>query len=83
MGCFYHFRPRQEVRLSLTDEDVQCGSKKRKLDALRQHYIPQKASILLECESSNGGHFTKQTILLNKISENVFLTGAHLRLSDF
>ena len=42
MGCFYHFCPCQELRPFLTEEDVQRGSKKRELDALRRHYIQEK-----------------------------------------
>ena len=36
MGCFYHFGPCEELRPSLTEEDIQRGSKKRELDALRR-----------------------------------------------
>ena len=42
MGCFYHFCPCQELRLSVTEEDIQRGSKKRELDALRRHYIQER-----------------------------------------
>ena len=42
MGCFYHFCPCQEISPSLTEEDIQRGSKKRELDALRRHYIQEK-----------------------------------------
>ena len=52
LGCFYHFCPCQELRLSLTEEDIQRGSKKRELDALRRHYIQEKgfnAIEMLEC----------------------------------
>ena len=42
LGCFYHFFPRQELRPSLTEEDIQRGSKKRELDALRRHHIEEK-----------------------------------------
>ena len=41
-GCFYHFCPCQELRPSLTEEEIQRGSKKRELDALRRHYIQEK-----------------------------------------
>ena len=34
MGCFYHFCPCQELRPSLTEEDIQRGSKKIELDAM-------------------------------------------------
>ena len=42
MGCFYHFCPCQEFRPPLTEEDIQRGSRKRELDALRRHYIQEK-----------------------------------------
>ena len=43
----------------------------------------RKASRFLKCGSANGGDCTKQPILLNNISENIFLTGVHLQLSNF
>ena len=43
MGCFYHFCPCQELRPSLSEEDIQCDSKKRGLDALRRDYIQEKS----------------------------------------
>ena len=39
MGCFNLFCPCQELHLSLTEEEIQRGSKKRELDALRRHFI--------------------------------------------
>ena len=48
MGRFYHFCPCQELRAFLTEEDLQRGSKKRELDALRRHYIQQNVSRLLK-----------------------------------
>ena len=39
MGCFYHFCPCQELRPSLTEEDIKRGSKKKELDGLRRDYI--------------------------------------------
>ena len=53
MGCFCHFFPCQELRPSLTEEDIQRGSKKRELDALRRHYIQEngyKVIEMWECE---------------------------------
>ena len=32
MGCFYHYCPRQEARLSLTEEDIERVNKKREMD---------------------------------------------------
>ena len=48
MDCFYHFCPCQELRPALTEEDIQRGTKKRELDALRRHYIQEKNSKVLE-----------------------------------
>ena len=48
MGCFYHFCPCEEVRPSLTEEDIQRGIKKRELDELRRNYIKQKGFTVIE-----------------------------------
>ena len=53
LGCFYYFCPCQELRPSLSEEDIQRGSKKRELDALRRHYIQEKSFKVFkmwECE---------------------------------
>ena len=53
MCCFYHFCPCQELRPSLIEEEIQRGSKKRELDALRGHYIQDKGfkvTEMWECE---------------------------------
>ena len=47
MGCFSHFRPRQEVRSSLAEEDVKRGSQKRELHELRRSYIQVKGVIVI------------------------------------
>ena len=48
MGCFYDFCPCQELRSSLTEEDIQRGSKKKELVALRRHYIQEKGYKVIE-----------------------------------
>ena len=48
MGCFYHFCLCQELRPSFTEKDIQSGSKKRELDALRRHYIQEKCFKVFE-----------------------------------
>ena len=48
MGCFYHFCPCQQLRPSLTEEEIQRGSKKRQLDALRRHYIQERSFKVIE-----------------------------------
>ena len=83
MGCFYHFCSCQELRPSLTEEDIERGSKKRALDALRRHYFQEKGFKVIGILSAIGGDCTKQPILLNNISENTFLTGVHLQLNTF
>ena len=48
MGCFYHFCPCKELLPSLTEEEIQRGSQKRELDALRRHYKQEKGSKVIE-----------------------------------
>ena len=43
----------------------------------------RNATRFLKCGSVNSGGFTKQPILLNNISEKIFLTGVHLHLCNF
>ena len=52
MGCFYHFCPCQELRPSLTEEDIQRASNKRELDALRRHYKEKGLKVIemWECD---------------------------------
>ena len=53
MSCFYHFCPCRERHPSLTEKDIQRGSKMRELDALRRHYIQEKGFKVIgmwECE---------------------------------
>ena len=51
MGCYYHYCPCQEARPSLTEEDIQRGTKKRKMDEWRRHYVMRKGcKILKRCE---------------------------------
>ena len=79
MGCFYHFRPCQELS-SLTEEDIKRGSRKRELDELRRGYIQErKVSLSLKCEKVSGGDFTRQPLMLNYISERISPTDDHLQ----
>ena len=48
MGCFYHFCPAQELSSSLTETDIQLGSKKGEFDAMRRHYIQEKGFKVIE-----------------------------------
>ena len=47
LSGFYHFCNCQEVRPSLTEEDIQRGSK-RDLDELRRSYIQEKGFTVIE-----------------------------------
>ena len=83
MGCFYHFCPCQNLRPSLTEKDIQRGSRKIELDALRRHFIQEKGFKVIEMWQYECGDCTKQPIPLNKLSENTFFIGVHLQLSNF
>ena len=84
MSCFYHFCPCEEVRPSPTEENIQRGSKKKE-SSMHWDYTSysRKASIFLKCGSANGGDWTRQSRLLTNISENNFLTGVQLQLSNY
>ena len=78
MGCFYHFCPCQELRPSLTEEDIKRGSR-RELDELRRGYIQEKSFTSFKCGNVCGGDFTRQPLRLNYLSEIIFLTDDHLQ----
>ena len=52
IGCFYHYCPYQKARLSLTDEDIECGNKKREMDQMRKQHIKEKGYVveIRDCE---------------------------------
>ena len=68
MGCFYHFCPCQELRLSLTEEGIQRGSKKRELDALRRHYIQEKHFKVIEMWECEWWRLYKTT---NRVKQHI------------
>ena len=59
--CFYHFFPCQELRPSLTEEDIQRGIKKRELDSLIRHYIQEKGFKVFEMCGREGWRLYKTT----------------------
>ena len=48
MVCCYHFCTCQELRPSLTEEDIKRGSRRRELDELRLAYIQEKGFTVIE-----------------------------------
>ena len=48
MDWFYHFCPCQELRSSLTEEDMKLVSRKRDLDELKRSYIQEKGFTVIE-----------------------------------
>ena len=48
MDCFYHYCPCQEVRPSLTEEDIERGKKKKGMDRMRKQYIKEKGNNVVE-----------------------------------
>ena len=66
MWCFYHFCPCQELRPSLTEEDIQRGSNKRELDALRRHYIQEKPFKVIEMRECEWWRLYKTTITVKQ-----------------
>ena len=66
MGCFYHFCPCKELRPSLTEEEIQRGSKKRELDALRRHYIQEKGFKFIEMWECEWWRLYKETNIVKQ-----------------
>ena len=48
MCCFYQYRPCQEARLPLTEEDVERSNKRREMDRMRKQYIKEKGINIVE-----------------------------------
>ena len=48
MCCYFHFRPCQEARPSLTDNDIKRGTRIREMDELRKNYIREKGCFVEE-----------------------------------
>ena len=48
MGCYFHYRPCQEARPSLTDNKIMRGIKKREQDQMRKEYIQHKGHKVIE-----------------------------------
>ena len=48
MGCFYHYYQCEEARLSLTEDDIQHGNKKREMDQMRKQYNKEKGYSVVE-----------------------------------
>ena len=42
MGCFYHYCPSQVGRLSLTEEEIKLGNKKKEMEQMRKQYIKKR-----------------------------------------
>ena len=83
MVCFYHFCTCQIcVPLSLKRLFKVVARKESSMHCDDSIY-KIKASRILKCGSAIVGDCTKQPIVLNNISENTFLTGVHLQLSNF
>ena len=61
MGCFYHFCPCQELRPSLTEENIKRGSRKRGLDELRRGYIQEKGFTVIQMWECEGWRLYKTT----------------------
>ena len=61
LGCFYHYRPCQAARPSLTEEDIERGNKKREMDQMRKQYIKQKGYNIVEMWEGEWWNLYKMT----------------------
>ena len=90
MGCFYHFCSCQELRPSITEEDIKRGKKRRGLDELRQDYIQEKGFTVIkmwECEwwrfykttTNVILHIGKNSLYKRSLTEHQLLEGIKIR----
>ena len=71
LGCFYHYYPSQEARLSLTEEDIERGNKKREMDQTRKQYIKEKGYIVVEMWEYEGWNlYTTTTCVKQHLRES-------------
>ena len=61
MGCFYYYCSCQEAQLSLTEEDIERGNKKREVDQMRKQYIKEKGYNVVEMWECEWCHLYKTT----------------------
>ena len=62
MVCYYHYCPCQELRPSLTDNEIMRRVKKTERDQMRKEKIQQKGYKIIEmlkCGSASGGNYTE------------------------
>ena len=67
MGCFHHYRPCQEARPSLTEEDIERGNKKREMDQMRKQYIEEKGYNVVEMWECEWWNLYKTTKCLKEL----------------
>ena len=72
MGCFYHFCLCQEVRPSLTKEDIQRATKEKNLDALRRECIQEKGFTVIEMWECERWRLYKTNNALKQDIQNKF-----------
>ena len=73
IGCFYHFCTCQQLRPSLTEEDIKRGSRKRELDELRRDYIQEKSFTVIELWESEWWRLYRTTTSVNLHIRDKFL----------
>ena len=72
MGCFYHYYPCQEARPSLTEEDIEHGSKKTEMDQMRKQYIKEKGYNVVEMWECEWWNLYKTTTCLKQLLRESF-----------
>ena len=55
MGRFHHYRPCEEARPPLTEEDIERGNKKREIGPDEKAVHQKKDIVLFKCGNVNGG----------------------------
>ena len=72
MGCFYHYCPCQEARLSQTEEDIERGNKKGEIDHMRKQYIKEKGYNVVQMWECEWWNLYKTTTCVKQILRELF-----------
>ena len=72
MGGFYHYCPCQETRLSLIEEDIERGLKKREMDQMRKQYIKERGYNVVEMWECEWWNLYKTTTCVKELLRESF-----------
>ena len=77
MGCFYHYCLCQETKHSLTEDEIEVATKRKKWTGAESSTSKKKYVMLSKCGNVTSGISIRRQRVLKNILENHFLTNVH------